>query len=151
MTTETIKAMLDACYQAKRIREMLPALPNGVTSSYIQYLDKIEMLEQQGIRVKISDISDVLNIPRPGVTRTIKEMQSKGYLQKISSEEDGRVTYISVTPAGKKLSQTYNERFFNELATLLTDISDEDAACAVHTIETMYQIMSERRITLDWE
>ena len=151
MTTETIKAMLNACYQAKRIRELLPALPNGVTSSYIQYLDKIELLEQQGIRVKISDISDVLNIPRPGVTRTVKEMQKKGYLQKISSEEDGRVTYISVTPAGKKLSQTYNERFFNELAPLLTDISDEDAACAVRTIETMYQIMSERRITLDWE
>ena len=151
MTTEAIKAMLNACYQAKRIRELLPALPNGVTSSYIQYLDKIELLEQQGIRVKISDISDMLNIPRPGVTRTVKEMQKKGYLRKISSQEDGRVTYISVTPAGKKLSQTYNERFFNELAPLLTDISDEDAACAVRTIEIMYQIMSERRITLDWE
>ena len=27
MTTKKIKEMLDACYQAKRIREMLPPLP----------------------------------------------------------------------------------------------------------------------------
>ena len=35
MTTEKIKRMLDACYQAKRIRELLAALPNGVAPSYI--------------------------------------------------------------------------------------------------------------------
>ena len=35
MTVEKIKALLDACYQAKRARELLPALPKGVTSSYI--------------------------------------------------------------------------------------------------------------------
>ena len=35
MTIELIKQLLDACYLAKRAREMLPALPEGVTSSYI--------------------------------------------------------------------------------------------------------------------
>ena len=39
MTIELIKQLLDACYLAKRAREMLPALPEGVTSSYIQCLD----------------------------------------------------------------------------------------------------------------
>lgn len=93
--------MLDACYQAKRIRELLPPLPQGVTTSYIQYLDNIHALEKQGIQVKISDISDVMNLPRPGVTRTVKEMETKGYLRKISSPDDGRVTYISITEEGK--------------------------------------------------
>ena len=65
MTVQTIKRMLDACYQAKRIREMLPALPSGVTPSYIHFLDVIQMMERQGVAVKISDISDYLNIPRP--------------------------------------------------------------------------------------
>ena len=40
MDIELLKRMMDACYQAKRIREMLPALPAGVTSSYIHYLDQ---------------------------------------------------------------------------------------------------------------
>ena len=33
MVNEKIKRMLDACYQAKRIREMLPPLPEGVMPS----------------------------------------------------------------------------------------------------------------------
>ena len=106
MTVENIKALLDACYQAKRVRELLPVLPKGVTSSYIHYLDTIEHLEQRGVRVKVSDISDTLDIPRPGVTRTVKEMETGGYLQKAASEEDGRITHLTITDAGKKLSET---------------------------------------------
>ena len=149
MTTQNIKAFLDACYLAKRIRELLPALPDGVSPSYIHYLDTIEQLEQQGIRVKVSDISDALHLPRPGVTRTVKEMEDRGYLRKIASEQDGRVTYLSITASGKALSETHNTQFFAELEPLLEDISDADAQCTVKTIEQVYQIMSERRITLE--
>lgn len=105
MTIQTIKRMLDACYQAKRIREMLPALPSGVIPSYIHFLDVIQIMERQGSAVKISDISDYLNIPRPGVTRTVKEMEEKGYLRKANAAEDGRITYISLTEEGRKLSE----------------------------------------------
>ena len=141
MTVEKIKALLDACYQAKRARELLPALPKGVTSSYIQYLDAIERLEREGVRVKVSDISDALHLPRPGVTRTVGEMEDKGY---------GRLTYLTITEQGRKLSQTFNEQFFAQLAPLLDDISDEDAACTIRTIQALYDVMAERRITLDY-
>ena len=80
MTTERIKRMMDACYLAQRARSLLPPLPKGVLSSYIQYLDIIQRLEKQGMRVKVSDISGALALPRPGVTRTVKEMTAKGYL-----------------------------------------------------------------------
>ena len=105
-------------------------------------------MEQKGMRVKISDISDRLGIPRPGVTRTVKEMEAKGYLQKFSSAQDKRVTYLSMTEAGKALSRKYNEEFFSQLAPLLLDIKEEDADCTIRTITKMYNIMSERRIFL---
>lgn len=145
MTNRMIKRMFDACYQAKRIREMLPPLPNGVMPSYIHYLDVIQMLEKKGIEVKISDISDTLNIPRPGVTRTVKEMEKKGYLRKIASPDDGRVTYISITESGKELHQKYDEQYFNALAPYMSGISEEEAENMVQTIEKFYQIMCERR------
>lgn len=149
MTTQTIKALLDACYQAKRIRELLPALPDGVSSSYIQYLDIVGRLERQGVRAKISDISDALNIPRPGVTRTVRDMVNGGYLQKNASDADGRVVYLSITEEGRALSQIYNDFFFAQLTPLLSDIPDEDAVCAIRTIEKLYGIMSERRFSLE--
>lgn len=149
MTIEKIKAIFDACYLAKRSRDLLPPLPKGVTPSYIHYLDVIESFGQQGVSVKVSDISDALDIPIPGVTRTVKEMQAKGYLRKQTSESDGRVTYITVTEDGKKLSKIYNTQYFNRLLPLLEDISDEDAECTIRTIEKLYKVMSERSVTIE--
>ena len=149
MTNEKIKRMFDACYQAKRVRELRPELPQGVTSSYIHDLDTIEHLEQRGIRVKVSDISDALNLPRPGVTRTVKEMEKKGYICKISSPDDGRVTYISATEEGEELSKKYDEYYFNDLRADLSDITEEEADGMIRTIEKFYKIMCERREHFD--
>lgn len=144
MTNKKIKRMLDACYQAKRIREMLSPLPEGIVSSHIRYMDMIQELQKQKVHVRVSDLSDVLNIPRPGVTRTIKEMEKKGLVQKISSPDDGRVTYLSLTEHGKKISEKYNENYFNELIPYLDGISDADADCMIQTIQKFYDIMCER-------
>ena len=149
MTNEKIKRMFDACYQAKRIREMLPPLPPGVMPSYIQYLDVIRKLEGQGTGVKVSDISDALNLPRPGVTRTVKEMGKKGYICKISSPDDGRVTYISATEEGEELSKKYDEYYFNDLRAALSDITEEEAEGMIRTIEECCKMMCERREHLD--
>ena len=149
MTNEKIKRMLDACYQAKRIREMLPPLPEGIMSSHIRYMDMIQELQKQNDHVRVSDLSDVLNIPRPGVTRTIKEMEKKGLVQKTASPDDGRVTYLSLTEHGTEISEKYNENYFNELTPYLDDISDADDDCMVQTIQKFYDIMCERSIQND--
>ena len=80
MTTKKIKEMLDACYQAKRIREMLPPLPQGVMPSYIQYLDIIEKLEKQGIILAFITLekkllSDIITTPsvEGDFSRALKE------------------------------------------------------------------------------
>ncbi len=145
MTNEKIKRMFDACYQAKRIREMLPPLPKGVMPSYIQYLDAIQILQKKKKDIRVSDISDTMNLPRPGVTRTVKEMEAKGYLRKIASPDDGRVTYITITEEGKNLSRKYDQDYFSDLAADLGEISEEEADCMIRTIEKFYNIMRERR------
>ena len=124
---------------------MLPPLPKGVMPSYIQYLDAIQSLQKEKKDIRISDISDTMNLPRPGVTRTVKEMEAKGYLRKIASPDDGRVTYITITEEGKNLSQKYDQDYFSDLASDLGEISGEEADCMIRTIEKFYNIMKERR------
>ncbi len=145
MTNEKIKRMLDACYLAKRIREMLPPLPEGVMPSYIKYLEVVQTLEKNSSHVRVSDISDALDLPRPGVTRTVKEMEQKGYLRKLASSDDRRVTYISITEEGRELSRKYDENYFSELSAYLDDISEEEADCMIRTIGKFYEIMCEMR------
>lgn len=149
MTGEKVKRMLDACYQAKRIRDMLPPLPNGVTPTYMHVLDTIRKLEKEQPYVRISDVSDALSLPRPGITRTVKDMEQKGYLKKIASEEDGRVTYLSITEEGAALNEKYDQRFFQALTEAMGDISDEEADCMIRTIGKFYDVMCVRRINVE--
>lgn len=147
MTTTQIKKLLDTCYIAGRVRGLLPPLPQGVLPSYIQYLDVIHTLSQRGEPVRVSDVSAALDLPRPGVTRTVKEMEAKGYLAKTASAEDRRVTYLSLTEAGQQLYAQYDTEYFRALLPALAGVSDADAACTIRTIETLYRVLSGRKTT----
>ncbi len=88
-----------------------------------------------------------MRLPDQGVT-TVKEMEEKGYLQKIASEEDGRVTYITATKKGSELSQKYDEQYFDRLLHIWKKYR-ANAKCMIQTIEKFYQIMCERRKHFD--
>lgn len=107
-------------------------------------MDVIHKLQRYNKNVKISDISDMLKLPRPGVTRTVKEMEKKGYLCKYSSEEDGRITYIDITKKGEELSDKYDKNYYSRLSKYLENISEEDADCMIQTIEKFYKVMNEK-------
>ena len=147
MTTTQIKKLLDTCYVAGRVRGLLPPLPQGVLPSYIQYLDVIHTLSQRGEPVRVSDVSDALDLPRPGVSRTVKEMEAKGYLAKTASAEDRRVTLLNLTEAGQQLYAQYDTEYFRALLPALAGVSDADAACTIRTIETLYRVLSGRKTT----
>lgn len=145
MNSQKTKEMLDSCYIAKRILDLLPELPESVLPSYIRYLETIIDLKERNGRVKVSEISEALNLPRPGVTRTVRSMVEKGYLIKRSSKEDGRVTYIEVSEKGQALFEKFNKEYFEDLSQNLSRISIEEADCMIETIEKFYQVMCERR------
>ena len=146
MTSDKIKEVMDACYLAKRVRDMLPALPGGVTSSHIHYLDKIQQLQSMKDKVRVSDISDMLGLSRPSVTKTIKDRENLGFVKKLTTKEDGRVVYIQITDAGKALIDKYVDEYFTSLSKELTDITDEEANVMIEVVEKFYAVMSERNV-----
>lgn len=145
MTKDKIKEVMDACYQAKRIRDMLPALPGGVTSSHIHYLDTLSKLEKTEGKVKVSDISENLGLPRPSVTKTVKDMEKLGFVKKETTETDGRFVYIKTTRTGRDLVDKYVDEYFGNLSEDLGGITDEDADKMIEVVEKFYIVMSNRK------
>ncbi len=144
MTRDKVKKVMDACYLAKRVRDLLPTLPNGVTSSHVHYLDTIRKLELKTDSVRVTDISDELGLPKPGVTKTIKDMEKLGLVEKQADKTDGRVVFLKITAAGKALLDEYVDELFGELSRELGDVSDEDADAMIETVEKLYRVMRKR-------
>ena len=145
MTKDKIKEVMDACYQAKRIRDMLPAWPGGVTSSHIHYLGTLSKLEKTEGKVKVSDISENLGLPRPSVTKTVKDMEKLGFVEKETTETDGRFVYIKTTRTGRDLVDKYVDEYFGNLSEDLGGITDEDADKMIEVVEKFYIVMSNRK------
>lgn len=145
MTIDNVKRVMDAFYLGKRILGMLPPLPDGISPLYIRYLDVIGRLESGNRAVKVSDIGVELGVQRPGVTRTLGEMEEKGLIMKTPSEEDGRVTFIEITPSGRELSKEYNEEVFLAITSALPSVSDTDVETLIETTEIIYNAMKNVR------
>ena len=111
MDTALIKNFFDCCRDAKKILELLPPLPQGLTPRHIQIIDTISQLEEKNGLVKISDISTALHVTRPSITRLVSELAAAGYAQKAGSATDGRVTYVALTNKGKSCCDFYVKRY----------------------------------------
>jgi DNA-binding MarR family transcriptional regulator len=138
MDTALIKDFFDCCREAKKILELLPPLPQGLTPRHIQIIDTISQLEEKNGLVKISDISTALHVTRPSITRLVSELAAAGYAKKAGSATDGRVTYVALTNKGKSCCDFYVKRYHNWVSSQLTGIEPDDLICAAKTIRSFY-------------
>lgn len=145
---DAIKTLLIACHEAKRVVELQPPLPEGLTPGNLKVLDYIEYLERTAQPLKVSDIADLLQVTRPGITRLVGELQAINVIEKFSDEQDKRIVRLRMTDAGRKIHAYYIEQYHGWLATQLTDISEADINTTAATIAKLYQTMSTHKPAL---
>ncbi len=139
---EAIKTLLTTCHEAKRITELQPPLPDGLTPGNLKVLDYIEHLERTAQPPKVSDIADLLQVTRPGITRLVRELEAIHVIEKITDVQDKRIVRLRLTSEGRKLHAYYIAQYHSWLAAQITDISEADIHTTANTIAKLYAIMS---------
>ncbi|MBR1820553.1 MAG: winged helix DNA-binding protein [Clostridia bacterium] len=127
MKIESVKLLLDVCAEAGHMENMLPALPKGITPRCIRVIEQVALLSQRDGRVRVSSISEMLDVTRPGITAVLQELNAAGYVDKAKDEADSRVVYVSLTDRGWALYRSAVEEYHAHLAEVLSEIGDEGA------------------------
>lgn len=126
-STETVRILLDSCFQAKRLTEQLPVLPEGITKTHNRVLDCIRQLQDREAGCRISDIAGMLKTSLPGITRMVNELEKKGYVQKCPSPRDRRAVLLRLSEKGEAYIRRYIVDFHARWAAALQGVSEEEA------------------------
>lgn len=142
MDDTVIKAFFNSCRDAKKILELMPQLPQGLTPRHVQIIDTLHQLEQQGGPVKISDISDALQVTRPSITRLVAELAELGYIAKNASPTDGRVIIVSLTEAGTACYFIYVKRYHGWIGRQINgSLTEAELATAASATRRFYETL----------
>ena len=102
MTQEKLKQFLDACFDAKRLIEKLPDLPDGMKPRQVHVLDAVNEIQKKQGFCRVSDISSYMNTTLPSITKLVQELEERNLLVKQADEKDKRVINLTLTEEGKE-------------------------------------------------
>lgn len=143
MNTEIIKKLFDTCFQAKRITEMMPELPEKMKPRHIHVIDVIYVNTLEKGTTRVSDVSKRLNITTPSVTKLINELEERKIVVKVNPSDDKRITLLELTEKGKNYYLKYVKEYHEHLAQLIENIDEDECKITMKVIEKFYKIMTE--------
>ena len=143
MKVESVKLVLDACAEAAHIEQLLPELPRRITPRCVRVIEQIARLSQENRDVRVSDISEMLDVTRPGITAVLRELTEMGYVAKSRDDVDSRVVYVALTEKGWALYRRVVEDYHQHLTEVLSEIGDEGAQELARMIRRVKSLISQ--------
>ncbi len=137
----TIRYLLDTCYDAKRITENLPPLPDYLKSRHLHILHRVWLLQQDTGSCRVSDISRSVKTTMPSITKTVSELWDMKLLDKYPDPDDKRAVRVSLTEEGTVLVQKYVLDFHDRWAENMKSVTPEMVEQAIQVFTVFMNAM----------
>ena len=145
LDAESMRRLLDACWKAKRITELLPSLPRGMKPRHIHVIDAIwhinEPSGQDNAVARVGDVSAFLDVTTPSVTKLVNELVKLGLVCKHATVDDRRAVTLTLTEQGLECRRAYVERYHAHLTHVLARLTIDECDTTVRTLNTALRLM----------
>jgi DNA-binding MarR family transcriptional regulator len=94
--------------------------------------------------IKLSDIANNLRVTLPAVTHKVNALLEEGYVEKETSKDDLRVSYVHLTDMGLKYVKATEKMYYSKLRELQTLLGEEDMAHFMRILEKTTQLGKTR-------
>ncbi len=137
----TVRYLLDACYDAKKITENLPPLPVDLKSRHLHVLHRVYLLQKETGSCRVSDISRSVKTTMPSITRTVSELTDRNLLNKYPDPDDRRAIKVSLTEEGLILVQKYVLDFHDRWAANMKSVTPDMVEQAIQVFAAFHRAM----------
>ena len=90
-------------------------------------------------KVKVSTLSERMRINITAVSRTLKVLEKKNYIQRTVSAQDRRITYVELTPEGAEVLAEAEETMNTFTAKVLSSLKKEDVIRLTALMNQLYE------------
>ena len=135
--------------QIARIREKTNALidkelkSRGIKGIVPAHGSVLHFLLQQGKPVPIKAVVENVRRVKSTVTVMINTLKKHGYVRKLPCETDSRVTYVELTPKGRRLQEDFDAISDVLLSKFYGDMSPKDRARLAEQLESIEDNLSK--------
>lgn len=122
-------------------RQSFPIRPSEM--GVLMYI-KDNSTNEQG--VKPSQIALQFKISKPSTTGIITSLQEKGYILRVSSKKDKRISYAVISPQGEQLIKSLFKDFYKNITLLADFLGKDDFSQLIHLLDRASEFMEENPI-----
>ena len=142
-----VRSLLDVCWKAKTITELMPALPKGMKPRYVHVIDAVwhinEPNRQDTGTARVGDVSTFLGVTTPSITKLVGEMADLGLVVKNADADDRRAVTLTLTERGLDIRRIYVEEYHAHLSQLLGGLTSDQCETTVRTLTEALRLMQE--------
>jgi len=119
--------LMEAFVRFRRLHWRQNAPTSGLKPSEMILMSYVkDGIGPDGEGVKVSDLSNTLNVASPTITQQINNLETHGYVERSIDKEDRRVVRIKLTDKGLQAQQKASEAFLATVNGLVDYLGEED-------------------------
>ena len=119
---------------SSKVREVLPSDITPEQLFILRYL-------KRNSDVSSSELSDLLCVGKSTISSIINRMVNKEYVERIPSQEDRRVVYLSLTEEGKRQHDSVEHDIYNIIEPYINKIGEEKAFEYIAVLEHITEVL----------
>ena len=114
----------------------------GVSEIEFKTMSAISRISKSG-DVKVSDIARYLELSAPAVSRTMKSLEEKEYIERHTDKQDRRNTFVKLTTKGEEQQKTWMKSFEEFSEAIFARLGDEKSNKLLEDLEAFVKASKE--------
>ena len=114
----------------------------GVSEIEFKTMSAISRISKSG-DVKVSDIARYLELSAPAVSRTMKSLEEKEYIERQTDKQDRRNTFVKLTAKGEEQQKAWMKSFEEFSEAIFARLGDEKSNKLLEDLEAFVKASKE--------
>ena len=114
----------------------------GVSEIEFKTMSAISRISKSG-DVKVSDIARYLELSAPAVSRTMKALEEKEYIERQTDKQDRRNTFVKLTTKGEEQQKAWMKVFEEFSEAIFARLGDEKSNQLLEDLEAFVKASKE--------